>query len=82
MIKCLKYTNRNIWVDPRCILSKRMSEGTVVFKGIKRYGYDCSFRFNYIIIKIIHNVNYFIKTHEKNNILISIKLADYERQKN
>ena len=44
--------------------------------------HDCSFQFNYIIINIIHNVNYSNKTHEKNNILISIKLADYERQKN
>ncbi len=55
MKKCRKYPNRNIWVDPRCILSERMPEGTVVFKGIIGHGFQYLLKHNYCTFKDIEN---------------------------
>lgn len=55
MKKCRKYPNRNIWVDPRSILSERMPEGTLMFQGIIGYGFPFLHKSHYCTYKDIEN---------------------------
>ena len=46
-VKCSKYPNKGVWLDPRSITSARMPESLCMVKGQSRHIFKCCLREGY-----------------------------------